>query len=187
MKLLNLFFVCLVLLWGTTVLADPPAWDDFPMPCAAEHGACFVDLSGGEISFFLFDPVTGDEVSGTLNTDFNDFFRENPDGSHFMHMVDQDISGGIYCPGGVAIPDGCWEMDASYPGLISAKGRVILIPDPEGFVFDAFCTYSAHAIGVATNPESGEPFRIRVKLHVVPDPETICRVHKLEIKVTPMN
>ena len=138
--LLNLFFVCFVLLWGTTALADPPSWDEFPMPCAAEHGVCFIDGAGGFINVALVDLETGELVVGSIFGDFNDFFRENPDGTQFIHLINQDIEA-LYCPDGVPGPS-CLPVS----GRMSGTGFLEVGPVegcPECFVYQVTCPLSA--------------------------------------------
>jgi hypothetical protein len=172
MKLLNLFFVCFLVLWGTTALADPPA-------CPAEQGVCFEDWTG-EMWMFGDDPVTGAYVEGTFDADFNDFVRQNPDGTLFMHMITQELTSGFYCPPESMIPDECWPLDLELPTHGSVTGLITV--DPPWFYLS--CPYRVQASGYVTDP-MGDCYKMMVAGVNVPSPEGGCKMVKFEITVKP--
>ena len=181
MKLLNLFFVCLILFWGATALADPPPWNEYPLDCTAEHGVCFEEF---EDAFYVYgtDMTTGDQIIVLFEPDTNDYMRQNPDGSTFLHLVFQEITDAIYCPLGVEIPAGCWPLDISYPASGTMTGFVGLLPDGDFF---ASCPYSGQGRGVVTSP-SGEQFRMNFAGVLVSSPDDNCRIVRMEINAKPM-
>ena len=171
MKLLNLFFVFLVLLWGTTVLADPPA-------CPPEQGVCFEDLMG-EMWMAGQDPLTGAYIEGTFDADFNDFVRMNPKGTLYMHMITQELTSGFYCP-----PPGsneCWPLDLSLPSHGSVTGLITLDPP----MFFGSCPYRVQATAYVTDP-MGDIYKVLVLLVSVPSPEDDCQLVKYEVTAKPI-
>ena len=173
MKLLNLFLIGLALLWGTTVFADPPA-------CPAEHGVCFEDLMG-ELWMAGQDPVTGAYIEGTFDADFNDFVRQNPNGTLYMHMITQELTGGFFCPPGSMSQDECWPLDLSLPSHGSVTGLITV--DPPWFF--GSCPYRVQATGYVTDP-MGEPYKVMVLLVSVPSPDGGCRFVKYEVTAKPI-
>jgi hypothetical protein len=184
MKLLNLFFVFLVLLWGTSVFADPPPWDEFPMPCAAEHGTCFVPFDEGWIDFAFADLGSGELIVGTIFGDFNDFFRENPDGRQFLLLIDKETDA-LYCPDGVVGPS-CLPVS----GRVSGSGFLEVGPlegCPDCFVYQPTCPFSASV------SLWGDSLRIKASLVTVKSknppwfPVEGCKPVRVEINTFPIN
>ena len=173
MKLLNLFFVCLAFLWGTTALANPPA-------CPVDQGVCFEPITG-EVWFFGADPVTGAYLEASFEADHNDFDRLNKDGTIFTHMVATEITSGFYCPPGSIIPDECWPLDPSLPSGGSVTG--VIIVDPPWFYFA--CPYRALGRAYVTDP-MGNLYRFTALLVSVPSPDGGCEFAKYELSVKPM-
>ena len=64
-----------------------PAWPEYPAACMAEHGVCFHEFS--TLRLFAADISTGDLAVAYIDAAMNDFMRQNPDGSNFIHIVDQ--------------------------------------------------------------------------------------------------
>lgn len=172
MKLLNIFIVCLVLLWGTTVLADPPA-------CPPEQGVCFEAMMG-EVFIFGEDPVSGAYVEGTFEADHNDFDRFNKDGTIYTHMIVNEITSGLYCPPGSMYPNECWPVDLSLPSGGSVTGIVVF--DPPWFYYS--CPYRARATAYVTDP-MGDLYKVTVSLIMVPSPDGGCDIVKYEVKLKP--
>ena len=171
MRLINLFFVCLVLLWGSTVLADPPT-------CPAEQGVCFEPITG-VVWFFGEDP-SGAYFEAAFEADHNDFDRLNKDGTIFTHMVATEIISGFYCPPGSIIPDECWLIDPSLPSGGSVTGIIII--DPPWFYFA--CPYRALGRAYVRDP-MGNLYRLKTLLVSVPSPDDGCRMVKFEITAKP--
>jgi len=174
MKLLNLFFVCLVLFWGTTVLADPPA-------CPVDQGVCFEPLTG-ELLIQGQDPVSGAYAQGTFDADQNDFNRYNKDGTIYTHLVFNEITDGFYCPPGSLIPDECWPVDLSLPSGGSATGVPPIVDPP---LYQFFCPYRVYAYAYVTDP-MGDLYKFKALLVSVPSPDGECRLVKFSVKVKPM-
>ena len=172
MKLLNLFFVCSLVFWGTTALADPPA-------CPVEQGVCFEPITG--VVWFFGEDLSGAYLEAAFEADHNDFDRLNNDGTIFTHMVAKEIIGGFYCPPGSLIPDECWPIEPSMPSGGSVTG--IIIVDPPWFYFA--CPY--RALGHAyVRDLMGNLYKSKTLLVSAPSPEGGCDFVKFEIRVKPM-
>jgi hypothetical protein len=172
--LLNLSFVCLVLLWGPTVLADPPNWVEFPYECTAEHGVCFQAFIGEEIWVYGADPVSGAYAEATFIADSNDFVRQNPDGTYFCNWAVRELTSGFYCPPGSSIPDECLPIDLSYPSHFSQVGLITILPDPPGFWFSPSCPLAGNAIFYVTD-SMGDLHKVSFSGVFVKSPEGDCK------------
>lgn len=177
MKLLNLFFVCLVLLWGTTVLADPPSWDEFPNECTAEHGVCFQGFVGEEIFMTASDPVSGAYAEGTIQADANDFARQNPDGTYFVHWTAREFTSGFYCP-----PESeCLPIDLSLPSHVTQAGAITILPlDPPDFWFFPSCPLAASASFYVTDA-MGDLHKVIFSAIFVKSPEGDCKTIRWQV------
>jgi hypothetical protein len=171
---LVLVFSTLVLALVSPAMADgAPAWPEYPAACVAEHGVCFHEFQ--TLMLFAADASTGDLAVGYIDAAMNDFMRQNPDGSNFIHVVDQEMSG-EYCPVGEA----CWPFVE--PGRISYSGFVNLDPASGGFA--PACPASAMAHATVESP-SGGLFTMDFFGVWIPTPQGGCQIHKLEIRLRP--
>lgn len=184
MKFLNLFLVWFVFLWGTTALADPSPWDEFPDECTAEHGVCFQMITE-EIWVFGDDPMTGAHVEGTFQGDANDFARQNPNGTYFSHWIAREFTSGVYCPPGWSDLEDCLPIDLSLPSHLTVVGSITILPDPSGFWFSPMCPFTAQASFYVTDA-MGDLYKVMGSIITVKSPEGECRFVKYEIKVKPM-
>ena len=155
-------------------LGDRPPWPEYPAECVAEHGVCFHQFERLTLRAADFD---GEVVFGQFDTNINDFMRQNPDGTNFMHFVTQTDNETFYCPAGAG---DCWP--SVEPARVSLSGLVVL--DPDSGAFAPACPYSAQASSVHISP-GGDLFEARTVINLVNDPEGGCRVVDLDIRIRP--
>jgi hypothetical protein len=163
---------------GRTACHQPFPNFDPPTP-----GTCFFNTDAG--AFFNLTDDEGEFLFVITPGDSNDVLRYGPEPDRPLYTHQTSIDAEFaYCPPGVVGVDCVFII---FPGALSWQGTGRITVDgalDRGLNFS--CPITVTGRGTVSDPDSGDPHDVRVRIVRTKDPDGGCRDVSNEITVTPL-
>ena len=169
-----------VAVFALAVLCSPAGAQMRP-ECGADPtkpGACFderdaptaASIGCGPKGLFIWFGINGD----------NDFNRENPDGTRFVHNSAQEVEPAVFCTVEAITSGLCFfgaPLEPLFVGNVSIEANGVLSASGQ-----AQCPFIVTGSGEMTRESDGKTIQVRPRLHLVPDNQNGgCKLQSCEI------